>query len=184
MTKDELRDTISSEISKKRKVWIRIFLSCLLVISILFSVVLILIIDNYKSERHQRLILLSKYSEIVSSQNEKIIEKKEIISKLKPKPIKVTVTCYNPDPKQTDSTPDIGAFNNKVKPGGLAISRDLFESGYVPGMKVYLMGVGVFKINDVMNKRWEKRVDIFTLNNTDIFKHEDILLSPIIDEIL
>lgn len=75
--------------------------------------------------------------------------------------MKVTVTAYNADPNQTDSTPNITAFNTKVKAGGVAVSRDLLLNGWVAGRKVYIEGQGVFTINDLMHSRKTKQLDIF-----------------------
>ena len=77
------------------------------------------------------------------------------------KPVKVTVTAYSPENRQTDDTPTITAFSTKVKPWTIAVSRDLFNAGWVAGKKVYIEGVGVFVVNDLMHKRKSNHVDIF-----------------------
>jgi 3D (Asp-Asp-Asp) domain-containing protein len=82
----------------------------------------------------------------------------------KPKPItatRVDVTGYSAEERQTDSTPEITAFMGKVRIGCVAVSWDLLEQGWTPGKKVWIEGYGVFTIADIMDRRWEKRFDIF-----------------------
>ena len=78
----------------------------------------------------------------------------------------VTATAYNADAAQTDSDPDISASMRRVKPGTIAVSRDLFDRGWVFGRKVRLEGLGIFEINDLMAARHNKAVDIFIYSNS------------------
>lgn len=78
----------------------------------------------------------------------------------------VTVTAYNADPAQTDSDPDITASMRRVKPGTIAVSRDLFDRGWVFGRKVRLEGIGIYEINDLMAARHSRAVDIFIHSNS------------------
>lgn len=73
----------------------------------------------------------------------------------------VTVTAYNPVEDQCDSDPLIAASMRKVREGTIAVSRDLFDQGWVFGKKVRIEGLGIFEINDLMNKRYSRRIDIF-----------------------
>ena len=73
----------------------------------------------------------------------------------------VSVTAYNAEESQTDSDPDIAASMRHVRPGTIAVSRDLFDRGWVFGRKVRLEGLGIFEINDLMAARLDKSVDIF-----------------------
>jgi len=77
------------------------------------------------------------------------------------KALRVTVTAYNPTASQTDSDPLIAASMRKVREGTIAVSRDLFDQGWVFGKKVRIEGLGIFEINDLMNKRYTKRIDVF-----------------------
>lgn len=71
---------------------------------------------------------------------------------------KVTVTAYSPSRSETDITPNLTAIHEKPILGGtVAVSRDLLK--YL-GNKVYIYQVGVFRVNDLMNKRYKKRIDI------------------------
>jgi len=78
----------------------------------------------------------------------------------------VTVTAYNADPAQTDSDPDITASMRHVRPGTIAVSRDLFDRGWVFGRKVRLEGLGIFEINDLMAARHNHAVDVFIGSNS------------------
>lgn len=75
----------------------------------------------------------------------------------------VTATAYNSVPGQTDDTPWLAAWNNKLKPGQkvIAVSRDLEKLGLTNGAKVEIEGLGVFTVRDRMNKRWRNKIDIW-----------------------
>ncbi|MDC0336448.1 3D domain-containing protein [Pseudodesulfovibrio sp.] len=73
----------------------------------------------------------------------------------------VTVTAYNPTTDQCDDDPLIAASMRKVRLGTIAVSRDLFDQGWVFGRKVRIEGLGIFEVNDLMNKRFTQRIDIF-----------------------
>ena len=75
--------------------------------------------------------------------------------------LQVTVTAYSPEKSQTDSTPYETAFMTRVKKGTVAVSEDLLEAGWVAGEKVYIKGLGVFTINDLMHPRKKRHLDIF-----------------------
>ncbi len=90
-----------------------------------------------------------------------ILESKVQILEQKIKPTKVTVTAYSPRESETDSTPYITAFQTRVRPGIIAVSRDLFKKGWVEGRKVYIDQFGVFVIQDLMHHRKRQQLDIF-----------------------
>lgn len=77
----------------------------------------------------------------------------------------ITVTGYSSEPRQTDSSPFTTASNTQVKPGIIALSRDLLRR-YTPnapfawGDSVVVAG-RTFVVEDSMNKRWSKRADIW-----------------------
>lgn len=80
-----------------------------------------------------------------------------------------TITKYTNDPKETDDTPNITASGKNVKKGYIAVSRDLQKLGWTFGKRVYIEDIGLFEIQDVMNKRHHYSLDIFTFN-----RHEAI----------
>ncbi len=77
----------------------------------------------------------------------------------------LTITAYNADPSQTDDSPYITASNSRVRPGIVAVSQDLFRNGWVFGRKVYIVGHGVYTIEDLLAQRKRKQLDIFMTNN-------------------
>lgn len=52
--------------------------------------------------------------------------------------IKLQVTAYNSEINQTDSDPNTGAWNNRVRPGMIAVSRDLEKIGLTNGVPVII----------------------------------------------
>lgn len=78
-----------------------------------------------------------------------------------------TISAYSPTVSQTDSTPFITANNKRVRDGIVAVSRDLFSSGWKFGRKIYIKDLGVFTIDDLMNKRMRNSVDIFMFDTKE-----------------
>lgn len=79
--------------------------------------------------------------------------------------LRVTATAYNSLPAQTDSTPNIAAWGDRLKPGMkvIAVSRDLLNKyGLKHKTKVRISGLeGEYLVLDKMNKRWRKKIDIY-----------------------
>ncbi len=76
----------------------------------------------------------------------------------------VTATAYNSVPEQTDSDPHLAAWGDSLAPGMkvIAVSRDLIPFGLDRHTPVKIEGfTGVYVVLDKMNKRWEKRIDIY-----------------------
>ena len=79
----------------------------------------------------------------------------------------VTLTTYRASEAETDSTPNITASGFKItnakKHRIIAVSRDL-KRKWKWGTKVRIVGAGkysgTYKVQDVMNKRYKKRIDI------------------------
>ena len=74
------------------------------------------------------------------------------------------VTSYRSLEVQTDSTPFITASGDHVHSAGVALSRDLLKRwggqvGY--GDIVYIEGFGFKVVNDTMNSRYKKAIDIW-----------------------
>lgn len=84
----------------------------------------------------------------------------------------VFVTCYSSERRQTDDTPHVTASLATVRPGVLAVSRDLLEEhGLRYGQRVLLGDYGLFVVADTMNERWRKRVDIWVADRTAAMLH-------------
>lgn len=78
----------------------------------------------------------------------------------------IVITGYASLRAETDSSPTITASMTSVSPGCLALSRDLLRTftdnaPFDFGDWVLLPGVGVFKVQDTMADRWERRGDIW-----------------------
>jgi LysM repeat protein len=83
--------------------------------------------------------------------------------------LRVTATAYSSHGNQTDSTPFLAAWNNRLRPGMkvIAVSRDLlYKYGMKNGTKVKIAGLpGYYRVRDKMNKRYKKRIDIYMGTN-------------------
>jgi len=81
------------------------------------------------------------------------------------KSLHVTATAYTSHVGQTDSTPNIAAWGDRLYPGmkSIAVSRDLLKvHGLKHGQKVRIKGLeGEYAVLDKMNKRWKKKIDIY-----------------------
>ncbi|MEH6456806.1 MAG: hypothetical protein V7749_10820 [Cocleimonas sp.] len=81
------------------------------------------------------------------------------------KRLHVTATAYTSHVAQTDSTPNIAAWGDRLKPGMkvIAVSRDLLNVyGLKHRQKVRIKGLeGEYLVLDKMNKRWRKKIDIY-----------------------
>lgn len=97
--------------------------------------------------------------------NKEAIQKKKNINII----THVTVTCYQPVEAQCDSNPLITADGSKIdlkklKRGEIkwcAISRDLLWLFPKDKPKrVHIEGYGIYEVRDVMNKRFNHRLDI------------------------
>ncbi len=74
----------------------------------------------------------------------------------------ITVTAYPPLEKHTDSTPFTTAFMTRVRPGIVALSRDVEKRHNLKaGDKIILAGIGEFTFEDRMNRRHKNRADIW-----------------------
>ena len=83
--------------------------------------------------------------------------------------LRVIATAYTSHKRQTDRTPFIAAWNNKLRPGNkvIAVSRDLIRKyGLKNGSKVKISGLkGYYRVRDKMNKRFRKKIDIYMGKN-------------------
>ena len=79
--------------------------------------------------------------------------------------LRVTATAYISSRSETDSTPFLAAWSNRIRPGMkiIAVSNDLIrEFGITNGSKVRISGLsGVYTVRDKMNKKWRRRIDIY-----------------------
>ena len=76
----------------------------------------------------------------------------------------VTASAYTSCRRETDSTPYLAAWNNRLKHSvkSIAVSRDLLKKGLTNKTKVTIDGLpGTYVVLDKMNKRWKKKIDIY-----------------------
>lgn len=84
----------------------------------------------------------------------------------------VTLTTYKATESETDSTPNITASGFKItnpkKQRIVAVSRDL-KRKMKWGSKIRIVGAGkydgTYRVHDLMNKRYKKRIDILIGKN-------------------
>jgi len=79
--------------------------------------------------------------------------------------IRVVATAYTSHRNQTDKTPFLAAWNNRIRPGMkiIAVSPDLIRKyGLTNGIKVKILGLpGYYVVRDKMNKRLRNHIDIY-----------------------
>ena len=85
------------------------------------------------------------------------------------KTMEVEASAYNSVKSQTDNnSPTIAAWGDELKPGMkcIAVSRDLIALGLTHNTEVKIEGLpGTYLVKDKMNKRWEKKIDIYMGND-------------------
>ncbi len=81
------------------------------------------------------------------------------------KSLNVTATAYNSIPSQTDDTPDVAAWGDRLFPGmkAIAVSKDLLiQHGLSYGDRIKIRGLeGEYVVLDKMHSRWRKKIDIY-----------------------
>ncbi len=88
---------------------------------------------------------------------------------------RVTITCYNSEAAQTDSTPHTTAVMTKCRPGVVAVSRDLLEQGWTFGRQVWIEGHGVYTIEDVMAKKKARQIGIWQPDKKRRYRQDNVL---------
>ena len=104
-------------------------------------------------------------------------------------PIDVIVTAYSSTRGQTDSTPFLTASMTQVRPGVIALSRDLIQrynpnAPFAYGDQVLIEGHGVFTVEDTMNERYSKRADIWFPSTSEAieFGKQELTLTMVTGE--
>ena len=75
----------------------------------------------------------------------------------KPRASTLTVTAYTNRPQETNNCPKTATMEQAVPGWTVAVSRDLI---HWLGGRVYIEGVGVRRVNDLMNARHERTLDL------------------------
>ena len=83
--------------------------------------------------------------------------------------MEVTASAYNSVPSQTtNENPTLAAWGDRLEPGMkcIAVSRDLIKLGLTHNTEVKIDGLpGTYLVKDKMNKRWQKKIDIYMGND-------------------
>lgn len=96
--------------------------------------------------------------------------------------IAATVTAYTPDPRENGGpgTKSGTAIGTRIRPGIVAVSRDLLRQGWDYGDKVHIQGLGVFTIEDTMHQRYRRSIDVAVPNTAaaeKIGRRRDIVVT-------
>lgn len=89
--------------------------------------------------------------------------------------LEVTVTAYSSTPDQTDATPFVTASGRRVRPGIVAVSRDLEARGLTFGTRLVITDVGgpgcgavawelvgkTLEVDDRMHRRKRRQLDVW-----------------------
>ena len=85
-----------------------------------------------------------------------------------PQVLVVKASAYNSRRGQTDATPSIAAWGDRLSPGMkvIAVSKDLLELGLGRGQRVRIRGLeGEYVVLDRMPSRWRQKIDIYMGND-------------------
>jgi 3D (Asp-Asp-Asp) domain-containing protein len=101
--------------------------------------------------------------------------------------VALTATGYSSSVIETDNTPHITASNTRTRTGIIAMSRDMLrrynpDAPFSFGDIVHISGVGDFAVEDSMNPRWRRRVDVWFPSRTAAFqfgRRRVILRAPV-----
>lgn len=101
--------------------------------------------------------------------------------------VALTATGYSSSVIETDNTPFITASNTRTRTGIVAMSRDMLrrynpDAPFSFGDVVHITGVGDFVVEDSMNPRWRRRVDVWFPSRTAAFqfgRRRVILRAPV-----
>jgi 3D (Asp-Asp-Asp) domain-containing protein len=92
-------------------------------------------------------------------------KKKRLHLSKKKRKLRVLATAYTSHRRETDKTPFLAAWNNRLRPGtkSIAVSRDLIEKyGIRNKQRVKISGLsGYYIVKDKMNRRFKKKIDIY-----------------------
>jgi len=88
----------------------------------------------------------------------------------------VTATAYTARAAECDATPWYTASMTLSRIGVIAVSRDLERRGLTLGKTIIIKGMGAFRVEDRMNKRFSNRIDILHANVTAarLFARRDV----------
>ena len=145
----------------------RIFpaLSVVLTVIIVLAIVEVELRDNVISIQDD---LIDNQRSIISEQEQTITRLNSLLSDILGREyrgevvysMEVTATAYTAREAECNDEPWITANGKPSRVGAIAISRDLETIGINLGDLVIIKGMGLFRVEDRMNKRFTKRIDI------------------------
>ena len=123
------------------------------------------IIEHNRLKRKAKIRLGQKIRLPLPHALKKKRRKTKLLRPIGKRKLRVTATAYSSHKAQTDKTPFLAAWNNRLRPGvkSIAVSRDMLTRyGMKNGTKVRISGLpGIYRVRDKMNKRYRKRIDIY-----------------------
>ncbi len=138
---------------------------------------------NAELKKQDLIMMNAVYQSLLNSEASKKVSKPVLVkasfnaseNKSYSNRLRVTATAYTSHVAQTDSTPNIAAWGDRLHPGMkvIAVSRDLLKVyGLKHGQMVRIKGLdGEYAVLDKMNKRWRKKIDIYMgMNKRKAFK--------------
>ena len=137
----------------------------------IFNIIGVFTIFKYRNSIEKLNIEIANIEQSIDIKISKI--QKSISDQKRIKIIKATITAYSPHIEQTDDSPYTTAFLKKVDPKYVACSRTiLYDLKWPVGSKIYIEGVGIRIIGDLMNKRFkDNRFDLFMWKKEDAIKY-------------
>lgn len=78
--------------------------------------------------------------------------------------LRVTATAFTSRISETDKSPSVTAWGDRLKPGmkAIAVSRDLIKMGLTHKTVVTIDGLeGEYYVLDKMHRRWTRKIDIY-----------------------
>ncbi len=120
----------------------------------------------FNSKKHFKAIKLVRKRLKPEYSKKRVYKKRRVAKQIKRKmKLQLTATAYTSHRGQTDKTPFLAAWNNRIKPGMkvIAVSRDLIKKhGLKNGTVVRIKGIKhKYVVKDKMNARFKKRIDIY-----------------------
>lgn len=83
----------------------------------------------------------------------------------------LTITSYRPVPDQTDNSPTWTSIGDRTTKYGVAVSQDLLKEKKVKYGDILLIeGIGMKVVNDTMNIRHKRHVDILVFTHKEEVK--------------
>jgi 3D (Asp-Asp-Asp) domain-containing protein len=144
------------------KKWITPIIIVVMFLNLSFSFHIFGLFKDMRQLQHETLVINNRIITSIKTISEIALENRETLELRDVK--NITVSAYTPSKKECNEDNNRNAIMKKPRPGDVAISRDLLKEGWNFGDKVYILGHGIFRIADLMNKRYTNSVDILVFD--------------------